>query len=51
VDTLIKQNKLVRLGNMEMKAPGSYYLTWKSNRPLSNQATLLSDWLVSISGA
>jgi LysR family glycine cleavage system transcriptional activator len=51
VDTLIKQNKLVRLGNMEMKAPGSYYLTWESNRPLSNQATLLSDWLVSITGA
>jgi LysR family glycine cleavage system transcriptional activator len=51
VSTLIKQNKLVRLGNMEMKAPGSYYLTWESNRPLSNQATLLSDWLVSISGA
>lgn len=51
VDTLIKQNKLVRLGNMEMKAPGSYYLTWESNRPLSNQATLLSNWLVSISGA
>jgi LysR family glycine cleavage system transcriptional activator len=46
VDTLIKQNKLVRLGDMEMKAPGSYYLTWDSNRPLSEQARLLSDWLV-----
>jgi LysR family glycine cleavage system transcriptional activator len=49
VDTLIKQNKLVRLGGMEMKAPGSYYLTWDSNRPLSAQAKLLSDWLVGIS--
>jgi LysR family glycine cleavage system transcriptional activator len=51
VDSLIKQNKLVRLSDMEMKAPGSYYLTWDSNRPLSEQAKLLSDWLVSISNA
>lgn len=51
VDTLIKQNKLVRLGAMEMKAPGSYYLTWDSNRPLSKQARLLSDWLVGVSAA
>jgi hypothetical protein len=34
---------------MEMKAPGSYYLTWDSNRPLSAQTKLLSDWLVGIS--
>ena len=51
VTTLIKQNKLVRLGDMEMKAPGSYYLTWDSNRPLSDQARLLRDWLVGISRA
>jgi LysR family glycine cleavage system transcriptional activator len=51
VEPLIKQNKLVRLGDMEMKAPGSYYLTWDSNRPLSSQAKLLSDWLVGISAA
>jgi LysR family glycine cleavage system transcriptional activator len=50
VGTLIKQNKLVRLGDMEMKAPGSYYLTWDSKQPLSEQARLLSDWLVAISG-
>ncbi|MFT5662654.1 MAG: LysR family glycine cleavage system transcriptional activator [Gammaproteobacteria bacterium] len=50
VGTLIKQNKLVRLGDMEMKAPGSYYLTWDSKQPLSEQARLLSDWLVGISG-
>jgi LysR family glycine cleavage system transcriptional activator len=49
VDTLIKQNKLVRFGDMEMKAPGSYYLTWDSNRPLSEQARLLNDWLLSAS--
>lgn len=50
VEALIKQKKLVRLGDMEMKAPGSYYLTWDSNRPLSKQSKLLSDWLVDISG-
>jgi LysR family glycine cleavage system transcriptional activator len=49
VDTFIKQNKLVRLGDMEMKAPGSYYLTWDTSQPLSEQAKLLSDWLVGIS--
>ena len=51
VDALIRQKKLVRLGDMEMKAPGSYYLTWDSNRPLSEQGRLLSDWLVGFSGA
>lgn len=51
VDTLIKQNKLVRLGDLEMKAPGSYYLTWDNNRTLSEQAKILSDWLVEISSA
>ncbi|MFT4650066.1 MAG: LysR family glycine cleavage system transcriptional activator [Polaribacter sp.] len=49
VNILIKQNKLVRLGDMEMKAPGSYYLTWDTNQPLSEQAKLLSDWLVDVS--
>jgi LysR family glycine cleavage system transcriptional activator len=49
VEPLIKQNKLLRLGDMEMKAPGSYYLTWDINRPLSNHAKLLSDWLVGVS--
>lgn len=49
VETLIQQNRLVRLGDMEMKAPGSYYLTWDSNRPLPEQAGLLSEWLVGIS--
>ena len=49
VETLIQHNRLVRLGDMEMKAPGSYYLTWDNNRPLSEQARLLSEWLVGIS--
>lgn len=51
VEPLIKQNKLVRPGNMEMKAPGSYYLSWDINRTLSNQVKLLCDWLVDVSGA
>lgn len=50
VEPLIKQNKLVRLGDMETKAPGSYYLTWDINRPLSNHAQLLRDWLLDVSG-
>jgi DNA-binding transcriptional LysR family regulator len=49
VAPLIKQNKLVRLGTMEMKAPGSYYLTRDDNQPLLEQARLLSDWLMDVS--
>ena len=38
VDALIERGKLVRLGSMEMAAPGSYYLTWDEQRPLSDAA-------------
>ena len=51
VEPLIRQNKLVRFGDMEIKSPGAYYLTWDTNRPLSNHAKLLSDWLLRISSA
>jgi LysR family glycine cleavage system transcriptional activator len=50
VEPLIKQSRLVRFGDMEMKAPGSFYLTWDTNRPLSKQMVLLSDWLIEVSG-
>ena len=50
VDPLIQQGKLVRLGEMESPAPGSYYLTWDVNRPLTRQADLLRQWLLKVSG-
>ncbi len=43
---LIESNRLTRLGEFEMAAPGSYYLTWDENRPLSESAAALRDWLL-----
>ena len=47
VEPLIKSGKLVRVTEFEMPAPGSYYLTWDSNRPLSMSAESLKKWLSS----
>lgn len=46
VEPLIERGKLMRLGTMEMAAPGSYYLTWDDQRPLSDAAEQLRNWLV-----
>ena len=43
---LIDRGRLVRIGNMEIEAPGSYYLTWDENRGLSDAARRLHDWLL-----
>ena len=50
VEALIERGKLVRLGSMEMAAPGSYYLTWDEQRPLSDAAQHLHNWLVETGG-
>jgi LysR family glycine cleavage system transcriptional activator len=49
VEPLISQGKLVRLGNLEIQAPGSFYLTWDVDRPLSVQADTLRQWLLEVS--
>jgi len=36
----------VRVGTMEIEAPGSFYLAWAENRPLSAAALRLRDWLL-----
>lgn len=46
VEGLIQAGRLVRLGDMEIAAPGSYYLTWDENRVLSDAARRLRDWLL-----
>jgi len=46
VDPLIQACRLVRFGDMQITAPGSYYLTWDENRPLSDAARQLSEWLL-----
>ncbi len=43
---LIESHRLTRIGEFEMAAPGSYYLTWDENRPLSESAETLRDWLL-----
>ena len=49
VDPLIQRGKLVRLGTLEMRAPGSFYLSWQANRSLSEEADLLRKWLLKVS--
>jgi LysR family glycine cleavage system transcriptional activator len=46
VGALVERGKLARIGSMEIEAPGSYYLAWADNRPLSQSASRLRDWLV-----
>ena len=48
VDALVKSGRLVRIGAMEMEAPGSFYLCWSESRPLSAAAERLFDWLLEI---
>jgi DNA-binding transcriptional LysR family regulator len=46
---LLGEGKLVRLTDLEMPAPGSYYLTWNDRRILSPAAETLRAWLREIS--
>ena len=45
VKSQISEGKLVRLTDLELPAPGSYYLTWNNNRTLSPAAESLRTWL------
>lgn len=44
----IHERKLRRLTDLEMSAPGSYYLTWNENRDLSPAAETLKSWLIAV---
>ena len=46
VEGLIARGELVRLGEFEIAAPGSFYLTWDAQRTLSKSAACLRDWLL-----
>jgi len=48
VESLIQRGKLLRLGEYEIDAPGSFYLTWDAGRSLSESARRLRDWLLQI---
>lgn len=45
VRPLLGDGKLVRLTDLEVPAPGGYYLTWNERRPLSPAAESLRTWL------
>ncbi|MDX8442427.1 LysR substrate-binding domain-containing protein [Mesorhizobium australafricanum] len=45
VRPLIEEGKLVRITDLELAAPGGYYLTWNDNRTLSPAAELFREWL------
>lgn len=49
VDALIQRGKLLRLGEAEIPAPGSFYITWDTNRNLSKESELLRKWLLKVS--
>ncbi|MBN9068448.1 MAG: LysR family transcriptional regulator [Rhizobiales bacterium] len=48
VAPLIETGSLVRVTDAVIAAPQSYFVTWSARRPLSPQATLLRDWLLSL---
>ncbi|MER9136110.1 LysR substrate-binding domain-containing protein [Mesorhizobium sp. M0830] len=45
VKSQIEDGKLVRLTELELPAPGAYYLTWNDNRTLSPAAEILRSWI------
>ena len=47
---LIAAGRLERIGNFEIAAPGSYFLTHDETRPLSEAAMRLRDWLLEAGG-
>jgi DNA-binding transcriptional LysR family regulator len=48
VAPLIEAGSLVRVTDAEIAAPQSYFVTWSARRPLSPQAVMLKDWLLSL---
>lgn len=45
VKPLIERGELVRLTKTDIEAPGSFYVTWDAQRPLSPAADTLRQWL------
>lgn len=50
VTPLLDSGDLVQLTEAEIRAPQSYFVTWSARRPLSPQATVIRDWLLSLDG-
>jgi LysR family glycine cleavage system transcriptional activator len=48
VTPLLESGDLVQLTDTVIPAPQSYFVTWSARRPLSRQANVLRDWLLSL---
>lgn len=48
VGPLIRSGDLERLTDAEIIAPQSFFVTWSAHRPLSRQAEILKDWLLTV---
>lgn len=48
VTPLLESGDLVQITDVEIPAPRSYFVTWSARRPLSHQAAILRDWLLTI---
>ena len=46
VQGMIERGELLRVGEFEIAAPGAFYLAWNRQRPLSEAALRLRDWLL-----
>ena len=46
VEPMLDAGKLVRLTDVDIEAPGSFYVTWHAERSLSAPAQTLRDWLI-----
>ena len=51
VQAMVQRGQLVRIGSMELEASGSFFLCWSDNRPLSQVAVRLRDWLLTVGKA
>ncbi len=48
VRQLVEDGRLVRMTDLEVRAPGGYYLTWNDNRELSPAAAHVRQWLMDL---
>ncbi|MES0003419.1 LysR substrate-binding domain-containing protein [Mesorhizobium sp. M0051] len=49
VKPLIDEGKLCRITDLELPAPGDWFVTWSDNKALSPEAKLMRSWLLEIS--
>ncbi len=51
VGALVREGRLVKPLNTEIRSPGAFFLTSPAGRPLSSDASLFADWLIAEAAA